>query len=66
TTLTMGNLANSYSDLGKHQEAKELRSVVLEKQTQFLGNDHPDTLRTMGNLASSYSALGEHKEAKEL
>ncbi|KAJ7754777.1 P-loop containing nucleoside triphosphate hydrolase protein [Mycena metata] len=66
TLLTMGNLANSYSDLGEHQRAQELKSVVLEKQKQLLGEDHPDTLLTMGNLASSYSDLGEHQRAQEL
>ncbi|KAJ7724094.1 hypothetical protein B0H16DRAFT_328102 [Mycena metata] len=63
---TMGNLANSYSDLGEHQKARELRILVLEKQRQVLGENHPDTLTTMGNLANSYSDLGERQKAKEL
>ncbi|KAJ7689762.1 hypothetical protein B0H16DRAFT_1707732 [Mycena metata] len=47
-------------------KAKELEVIVLEKRTQVLGENHPDTLHTLGNLASSYSHLGEHQEAKEL
>jgi hypothetical protein len=56
----MGNLANTYSHLGEYQKAEELNVVVLEKQKQVLGENHPDTLRTMGNLASTYSHLREH------
>ncbi|KAJ7713488.1 hypothetical protein B0H16DRAFT_1621076 [Mycena metata] len=55
----MGNLATSYSDLGEHQKAKELRKQVL-------GDNHPDTLHTMSNLAISYSDLGEYQKAEEL
>ncbi|KAJ7713483.1 hypothetical protein B0H16DRAFT_1702437 [Mycena metata] len=66
TLITMGDVANSYSDLGKYQKAKELQGIVLEKQKQVLGDNHPQTLLTMGNLANSYSDLGEHQKAKEL
>jgi tetratricopeptide (TPR) repeat protein len=62
----MGNLASTYSDLGEHQKAKELKATVLEKQKQDLVDNHPDTLCTMGNLANTYSHLGEHQKAKEL
>ncbi|KAJ7735165.1 P-loop containing nucleoside triphosphate hydrolase protein [Mycena metata] len=51
---------------GKYKHAEELLEEVLQKQKQFLGEDHPDTLFTMGNLGNSYSALGEHQKAKEL
>ncbi|KAJ7719820.1 P-loop containing nucleoside triphosphate hydrolase protein [Mycena metata] len=66
TLQTMGNLANSYLDLGEHQKAKELNVLVLEKRKQLLGEDRPGTLHTMGNLATSYSDLGKHQKAKEL
>ncbi|KAJ7732769.1 P-loop containing nucleoside triphosphate hydrolase protein [Mycena olivaceomarginata] len=66
TLFTMGNLANTYSNLGQHQKAKALKVIVLEKQKQFLGENHPHTLFTMGNLANTYSDLGEHRKAKEL
>ncbi|KAJ7765220.1 hypothetical protein B0H16DRAFT_1687407 [Mycena metata] len=66
TLHTMGNLANSYSNLGEHQKAKELQVPVLAKQKQILGENHPHTLLSMGDLATSYSRLGEHQNAKEL
>ncbi|KAJ7736113.1 hypothetical protein B0H16DRAFT_1466819 [Mycena metata] len=37
TLHTMGNLARTYSDLGKHEKAKNLKILVLEKQKQVLG-----------------------------
>ncbi|KAJ6506444.1 hypothetical protein DFH09DRAFT_282324 [Mycena vulgaris] len=66
TLNAMGNLALTYTDLGKFQEAEELGVVVLEKQRKILGEDHPDTLWTMGNLASTYGQLGKLQEAREL
>nr|GAT58263.1 TPR-like protein [Mycena chlorophos] len=62
----MGNLANSYQNLGKHAEAAGLGQKVLERQTVILGPDHPATLWTMGNLASSYKHLGKYTEAEQL
>ncbi|KAJ6451407.1 hypothetical protein C8R45DRAFT_1042027 [Mycena sanguinolenta] len=47
----MGNLAVTYSDLGEHQNAKKLRVLLLEKQKQSLGSNHPDTLQTINELA---------------
>ncbi|KAJ7897516.1 P-loop containing nucleoside triphosphate hydrolase protein [Mycena leptocephala] len=66
TLHTMGNLANTYSDLGEHRKAEELNVIVLEKWKQLLGDNHPHTLCTMGNLANTYSDLGEHRKAEEL
>ena len=66
TVRTMGNLANSYSHLGQHQQALKLYEQVLEKQREILGPDHPHTVRTMGNLANSYSHLGQHQQALKL
>ncbi|KAJ7692002.1 hypothetical protein B0H16DRAFT_1486594 [Mycena metata] len=65
TLLAMGNLASTYSKLGKSQKAERLQVLVLEKRTKLLGEDHPGTLFAMGNLASIYSDLGEFKKAEE-
>ena len=62
----MGNLASSYSNLGRRQDAVELREKVLEAWKRTLGEEHPDTLLSMGNLASSYSNLGRRQDAVEL
>ncbi|KAJ7698745.1 hypothetical protein B0H16DRAFT_1396407 [Mycena metata] len=53
-------------EAGKYKHAGELLEEVRQKQTQVLGEDHPDTLQTMTDLAASYLALGEHKKGKEL
>ena len=38
----MGNLANSYSDLGRHQEAVEMEEKTLEFRRRVLPENHPD------------------------
>ncbi|MCJ1231588.1 hypothetical protein MMC12_008266 [Toensbergia leucococca] len=62
----MNNLASSYSDLGRRQEAVELEEKVLKVRKRILGEEHPDTLTSMNNLASSYSDLGRRQEAVKL
>ncbi|KAJ7811658.1 acyl transferase/acyl hydrolase/lysophospholipase [Mycena leptocephala] len=50
----------------KFREAESLRVIVLEKQKQLLGADHPDTLLAMANLATTYHKLGRYQEAEPL
>ena len=38
----MHNLANSYSDLGRHDEALEMREKTLEFDRRVLPENHPD------------------------
>ena len=38
----MGDLANSYSDLGRHEDALAMRERVLEFRRRVLPEDHPD------------------------
>ena len=38
----MGNLAASYSDLGRHEEALEMREKTLEFRRRVLPENHPD------------------------
>jgi eukaryotic-like serine/threonine-protein kinase len=66
TLRNMNNLASSYADLGRLQEALALREETLKLQRAKLGPDHPDTLRSMNNLGNSYAALGRHQEALAL
>ncbi|KAJ7732343.1 hypothetical protein DFH07DRAFT_990867 [Mycena maculata] len=47
------------------QSAAELYNILLMKQREILGEDHPDTLLTMGDLGNTYCFLGELKKAKE-
>ena len=62
----MGNLANTYSDLGRHDEALALQEEVLAAYRAVFPPDHPKVLRVMGNLANTYSDLGRHEEAQVL
>ena len=38
----MGNLANSYSALGRHEEALAMRERELEFRRRVLPENHPD------------------------
>ncbi len=37
----MGNLANTYSKLGRHQDALELKEETLEFRRRVLPENHP-------------------------
>ncbi|MFE1769986.1 tetratricopeptide repeat protein [Streptomyces sp. NPDC059008] len=60
------NLAVSYSNAGRVQEALDLGKQVLVDRERGLGPDHPDTLTARSNLAVSYSDAGRVQEAFEL
>ena len=47
TLTTMGNLADTLGDLGKHAEAEAMQREVLVAFREVLGPRHPDTLTTM-------------------
>ena len=38
----MGNLANTYSDLGRHQDALVMEEKTLEFRRRVLPENHPD------------------------
>ena len=38
----MNNLANSYDDIGRHEDALVLREKVLEFRRRVLPEDHPE------------------------
>ena len=50
TLKLVGNLASTYRDQGRMEEAAALQ-VVLEKHRWILVAEHPDTLRSMNNLS---------------
>ncbi|KAJ6543285.1 hypothetical protein DFH09DRAFT_928730 [Mycena vulgaris] len=79
TVNAMNNLAITYHELGRFEEAEELKIRVLDKWSKLLddlfvlekhkkvtGVDHPFTLHVMSFLATTYSRLSRLKEAKEL
>ncbi|KAH8833306.1 hypothetical protein DL96DRAFT_720121 [Flagelloscypha sp. PMI_526] len=63
TLTSMHNLAQTYSYLGRHSEALELKEQVVELTKQILGHEHPHTLSSMHILAQTYSDLGLHSLA---
>ncbi|MFB7764209.1 tetratricopeptide repeat protein [Streptomyces xiamenensis] len=66
TLTARGNLAASYSAVGRTAEAIELEERVLTDRERILGPDHPNTLTARGNLALSYGEAGRTAEAIEL
>ena len=54
------NLAASYGNVGRHEDALALNQQVLADRVRVLGNDHPDTLHSRNNLAISYTHGGRH------
>src|SRR5438034_198484 len=66
TLTSMGNLASTYKNQGRTNEAVELEEEVLKKRKEILRLDHPDTLTSMNNLASTYEKQGRTNEAVEL
>ena len=60
TLMSMGNLAITYSNQGKWNEAEQLELQVmnLRLRKKLLGPEHPDTLKSMENIAITYSNQG--------
>ncbi|KAJ7798812.1 hypothetical protein B0H14DRAFT_2617604 [Mycena olivaceomarginata] len=59
-------LALAYQDLGQFNKAQELTMSSMEKHSQLLGEDHPDTLWSMCSLADIYRQLDQLTEAENL
>jgi hypothetical protein len=51
----MANLASTYWNQGKWNEAEQLEVQVMDMRKKLLGAEHPDTLTSMANLASTYN-----------
>ncbi|QSB15180.1 tetratricopeptide repeat protein [Natronosporangium hydrolyticum] len=62
----LGNLASSYSDLGRPGEAVPLKQRALAITEAAYGPEHPDVAIRLGNLAASYFDLGRPGEAVPL
>ncbi|KAG9249446.1 uncharacterized protein F5Z01DRAFT_746111 [Emericellopsis atlantica] len=62
----MGNLAATYRNQGRWEEAEALEVQVMETRKTKLGADHPDTLTSMANLASTFWSQGRWEEAETL
>ena len=66
TMTSMGNLAGTYSSMGRYRDALTLQKEVLSLRKSVLGDHHPDTLTSMNNLASTYRSLGRYRDALTL
>jgi hypothetical protein len=55
---SMNNLARTYSDLGRHEDALKMKEDVLEFERRVLPPDHRDIATPMGNLATTLA--GNH------
>ncbi|KAH8833238.1 hypothetical protein DL96DRAFT_1677429 [Flagelloscypha sp. PMI_526] len=66
TLTSMHNLAVTYSDLGRHSDALNLKERVVELRKRILGPEDPHTLTSMHILAVTYSDLGRHSDALNL
>ncbi|MFB9360705.1 tetratricopeptide repeat protein, partial [Actinoplanes nipponensis] len=64
--VCLGNLAVSYSALGRAGEAVPLFRRALAITEAALGPEHPSVAIRLGNLAGSYRALGRAGEAVPL
>src|SRR5206468_10163218 len=62
----MNNLANSYADAGRRDDALKLREQVLELRRKVLGPEHPDTLDTMAQLAWLLCEQRKYAEVERL
>ncbi len=62
----MANLASTYWNQGRWDEAEKLEVQVMETTKRVLGEEHPDTLTSMANLASTYRNQGRWDEAEKL
>jgi tetratricopeptide (TPR) repeat protein len=60
------NLASTYREQGRWEEAKKLFIEVMEACKTRLGADHPSTLTGMANLASTYLDQARWEEAEKL
>jgi len=64
--LSLGNLANLYSDQGDYIKAKPLYERALAIEEWVLGPEHSDVAGTLYNLASLYSEQGDYVQAEPL
>ena len=66
TVRSMANLAGTYQNQGKLNEAELLQVQVMGMSKELLGAEQPFTLRRMMNLASTYENQGKWNEAEQL
>jgi hypothetical protein len=66
TLTSMANLASTYRNQGRWDDAEKLFVQVMETRKTKLGVDHPDTLTSMNNLAFTWKGKGKETRAVTL
>ncbi|KAJ5157471.1 uncharacterized protein N7482_008571 [Penicillium canariense] len=67
TTLeSMADIALTYPDQGRIEEAEILQLQVIERRKTIYGVEHPETLISMEDLALTYRSQGRWEEAERL
>ena len=66
TLVSLGVLALTYNNLGRHAEALALNEKAFRLHTEIFGERHPSTLVSLNNLAETYVSLGRYAEALAL
>ena len=61
-----GNLANTYAELGRLEEALSMRRDVYASHLKIYGDEHPGTLLEADNYANDLLRLQRFEEAKSL
>ncbi|MCJ1245218.1 hypothetical protein MMC30_002420 [Trapelia coarctata] len=61
--ITLSDLANTVTELGRTDEAEVLRRAVVRKCDGAYGREHPKTLSALHNLGSILSVRGKLHEA---
>ena len=64
--VTQGNLANTYQELGRLEEALSIRQEAYAGYKKVLGKENRETLREANNYASLLKRLKHFEEAKSL
>lgn len=66
TLTSMANLAATYRNQGRLEEAEQLEVQVMETFKTKLGEDHPSTLASIANLAFTLESTGRRSVALDL
>jgi len=66
TLLVQGNLASTYHELGRLEEALNLYRDVYSGELKLYGAEHRQTLISVSNYASALIELKHYEEAKSL
>jgi tetratricopeptide (TPR) repeat protein len=62
----MAELATTYHDQGRYDEAEKIYVDVLALRREVLGEMHPDAIRSVAHLAATYYVQGRYDEAEKI